>query len=65
MATHQLVGVMLIAVAMLDVVLTFVVVGPRIADPSRRRTVQLAILAGAGAMLGLGAAFLAGALGAG
>jgi hypothetical protein len=65
MATNQLVGVVLIAAAMLDVVVTFIVVGPRIPDPSRRRTVQLAVLAGAGVMLGFGAAFLAGALGTG
>jgi hypothetical protein len=64
MQTNQLIGVVLIAVAMFDVALVFLVVGPRI-EPSRRRTVQLAILAGAGVMLGLGVAFMAGALGIG
>jgi len=64
MQTNQVIGIVLIGVAMLDVAIVFLVVGPRI-EPSRRRPVQLAILAGAGAMLALGAAFLAGALGSG
>jgi hypothetical protein len=47
----------------MDVVMAFMVVGPRIPDPERRRIVQLSLFVGAAAMIGLGAALLGRMLG--
>jgi hypothetical protein len=60
MTPMQVAGLALIAVGVLDPILGFFVIGPRIADPDKRR-VLVATLAGSGAlMLVIGALLVAG-----
>jgi hypothetical protein len=59
----QIVGLALVLTGLLDLVLGLAVVGRRIQEGRQRRIVQLALVTGAVALLGLGTAFLAGALG--
>jgi hypothetical protein len=63
MTTSQIVGLALVASALVDAVLTFKVIGPRIPDEGRRRIVTLSMLASCAGIVALGAALLAGALG--
>ena len=62
MNTQQIIGVVLILTAIVDVAVGFILVGPRIANPDSRRFVMLALIAGAGILGALGVAFLVGAL---
>lgn len=64
MNTGTLVGLVLVLAAGLDLVLAFVVVGPRLPAQSRR-AVQLSLVIGAVLILTLGVLFLSGALGPG
>jgi len=61
MSSQQIIGVVLVLTALVDVVVGFVVVGPRIADADSRRLVTLGLMTGAGVIAGLGIAFLLGA----
>ena len=63
MSATQYVGLVLLLAGFMDILLAFVVVGPRIPDPERRRIVQLSLFVGAAAMIGLGAALLGRMLG--
>ncbi|MFQ5599781.1 MAG: hypothetical protein ACE5G2_04415 [Candidatus Krumholzibacteriia bacterium] len=65
MTVAQIVGIVFIFAAILDLVLGFVVVGPRIPEEGRRKVVQVGLSAGAVVLLALGAAFLAGVMGVG
>ena len=60
MSTNQIVGIVLLFTGLLDVILAFVVVGPRLPE-ERRRFVQMALVVGAVVMIALGTAFLSGA----
>jgi hypothetical protein len=62
MSGNQILGLVLLIVALVDVVMGLVVVGPRIANPQSRRTVVTALFLGAGVLTGLGIAFLIGAV---
>ena len=61
MSMQQILGVVLILVALLDAVLGIVVIGPRIADPRAGRSVMTGLLIGAAVMATIGVALLAGA----
>jgi hypothetical protein len=61
--TPQIAGLVLISTAIVDAVLAFRVVGPRIPDENRRRIVQVTLLASCAGMLALGAVLWSGALG--
>ena len=63
MSTAQIVGLVFLFAGVVDLVLGFFVVGPRIPDESRRRIVQIALTLGAVTLLALGTAFLSGAIG--
>ncbi len=64
MSTGQLVGLVLVVTGLLDLIMAFVVVGPRLPE-ERRRVVQISLVVGAVALLGLGIGFLTGSIGAG
>ena len=61
MSSQQILGVVLLLTAIVDVFVGLVVVGPRIANAQSRRLVTLALIAGAGVLGALGIAFLLGA----
>ena len=65
MSTDQIVGIALIFSGLVDLVLGFVVIGPRAPDDRRRRILQTAFTLGAALLVAFGAAFLTGALGFG
>ena len=60
MTMQQILGVVLILVALLDAVLGIFVIGPRIADPRAGRSVMTGLLIGAAVMATIGVALLAG-----
>lgn len=62
MTSGQIVGIALLCTGLVDLLLGFVVVGPRVPNESRRRVVQIALTLGAVVLLALGTAFLSGAL---
>lgn len=62
MATHQIIGIALIAAGIADAGVSFFV-DRFVAQESARGIVRGSLIAGAVAMVGIGAAFLTGALG--
>lgn len=62
MSMQQIIGLVLILTALVDVVVGLLIVGPRIANPQSRRLVTMALIAGAGILGALGIAFFVGAL---
>lgn len=64
MTSSAVIGVLLIVTGLVDLVLAFVVLGPRLPDKSRR-TVQLALVVGAVFLVVLGVLVLGGVLGMG
>lgn len=60
-STSQIVGIVLIGIGIMDPVFGFLVVGPRISDPGKRRTVTMALVASGLTMIGMGVAFISGA----
>ena len=60
MSQAQIVGTVLILVGIADPLVALLVLGPRIADPRRRRIVVASLFASGALALGLAAAFLAG-----
>ncbi|MFN7976473.1 MAG: hypothetical protein U0166_29750 [Acidobacteriota bacterium] len=63
MPQNQLVGMILIGVGVLDPILGFFVVAPRVPDPAKKKVVVGALLTSGALMVALGGAFLAGAFG--
>jgi cytochrome b561 len=62
---HTLLGIALLSTSLVELVLAFFVVGPRIPDEGKRRAVTMAV-AGAGVLMALlGGLLLAGVLGPG
>lgn len=59
----KLAGAALILVAFVDLLLAFVVVGPRVADEQKRRVIMIALGLSSLVLLALGGAMVAGALG--
>jgi putative membrane protein len=64
MNTGKLIGMVLVLTALLDLVLAFAIVGPRLPE-ARRRVVQLSLALGSAVLLAIGVAFLTGAVGGG
>lgn len=60
-ATSQIVGIVLIGAGIMDPVIGFLVIGPRIPDPGKRQMVTMALVTSGLMMIGLGIAFLTGA----
>lgn len=58
--THQVIGVVLVVLGVLDPLLGVLLVAPRLPRPETRRTVILALVASGLIMMGLGTAFLGG-----
>lgn len=58
MSSQQVLGIVLILTAVVDIVLGFVVIGPRIPNADTRRIVTLGLIAGAGVLAALGLALL-------
>ena len=65
MNTSQIVGIAFIFSGLVDLVIGFVVIGPRVPDAGRRRILQIVFTVGAALLLAFGIAFLTGALGFG
>lgn len=65
MSVGHIVGIVFVLTGCVDLVLGFAYVGPRIANESSRRTVQMGLVVGAVTLFALGAAFLSGAIGMG
>ena len=63
MTSSQIAGSVLVAAGLFDLVLGFVLVGPRMPTARARRIVQFALVIGALALIGLGLATFAGVLG--
>ncbi|MEZ5063622.1 MAG: hypothetical protein R3B81_02755 [bacterium] len=59
MSTARLIGALLIAVGVIDLVLGWYVIAPRV-NPSARSVIRLALTIGAVFLVGLGVAFLSG-----
>jgi len=65
MSTGQIVGIAFLVAGVFDLILGFLVVGPRVPDEGRRRIVQITLTLGAVLLFAFGTAFLTGALGFG
>jgi hypothetical protein len=61
MSTNQIVGIVLLFTGLVDLLLAFVVVGPRLPE-ERRHIVQMALVLGAVLLIALGALFLSGVI---
>ena len=64
MSSGQLVGAVLVLTGVLDLIMAFLVVGPRLPE-ERRRVVQMAMVVGSVVLLALGIVFLSGLVGGG
>jgi hypothetical protein len=65
MSVGQIVGIVFFFTGLMDLILGFAFVGPRIENASNRRIVQMALVVGAVTLFALGAAFFTGAIGMG
>ncbi len=62
MTTGQIVGIAFLIAGLFDLILGFLVIGPRVPDEGKRRIVQIVLTLGAVALIAFGAAFLSGAM---
>jgi hypothetical protein len=62
LTTQQIIGIVLILAAVIDVIVGLVIIGPRITNADSRRVVTLALIAGSGILAAIGIALLLGAL---